>query len=64
METAGGKKRLLIPSGVQDGEVLKILGGGYKQKYHNKKGDHYVKIKIDIPRSISKEEKELYEMIK
>lgn len=42
---------------MQDGEVLKVIGGGYKQKYLKKKGDHYVKINLDIPKAITNEER-------
>ena len=55
IETVAGMKNLNIPCGIQDGEVIKISGGGYKKSQKiNKNGDHYVKIKIDIPKKISK----------
>jgi curved DNA-binding protein len=55
-----GNKNITIPKLTQNGKVLRLKGMGMPD--YNKKGvfgDLYLKIKIEIPKSISKEELEL-----
>ena len=55
-----GNKNITIPKLTQNGKVLRLKGMGMPD--YNKKGvfgDIYLKIKIEIPKSISKEELEL-----
>ena len=46
IETADGIRKVRIPSGIQDGEMIKVEGGGKKEKYKNRNGDHFVKIRL------------------
>ena len=46
IETMDGIRKIRIPSGIQDGEMIKVEGGGHKEKYKNRKGDHFVKVKL------------------
>jgi molecular chaperone DnaJ len=52
---------LKVPSGVQYNTALKIGGEGIKRR--GKPGDLLVRVKIITPRSVSNEQKELYEKI-
>jgi len=52
---------LKVPAGVQYDTALKIAGGGVKRRGHP--GDLLVRVKIVTPRSVSNEQKELYEKI-
>ncbi|MCD4745960.1 MAG: J domain-containing protein, partial [Bacteroidales bacterium] len=58
--TLKGNINITIPKLTHNGKVLRLKGMGMPQ--YNKKdvfGDLYIKIKIDIPKSLSKEEMEL-----
>jgi curved DNA-binding protein len=61
----GGKKEITIkiPSGIQNGQTLKVTGSGEVIK-NGKAGDLYIKIKINIPNKISKKARELLEELK
>jgi molecular chaperone DnaJ len=52
---------LKIPAGVQYGTALKLAGEGVKRR--GKPGDLLVRVKIATPRSVSNEQKELYQKI-
>ena len=52
-----------IPSGVHDGETMKMSGAGEAIK-NGKSGDLYIKINVKIPSKISKRAKELLEELK
>ena len=52
---------LKVPAGIQYNTALKINGEGVKRR--GKPGDLLVRVKIVTPRSISKEQKDLYEKI-
>ncbi len=55
----GGTISLKIPSGAQDGQLLKLKGKGIEST--SRLGDLYVRIRITIPRNMSSEEKRLME---
>ncbi|MCP2519008.1 molecular chaperone DnaJ [Candidatus Aminicenantes bacterium AC-335-A11] len=57
--TMEGKEKIKIPEGTQPGEVFRIKGKGMRSLGGHGKGDLYVKIKVVIPKNLSKEEKEL-----
>lgn len=60
------KERFLfkIPPGVEDGEVFKIKGKGIPHFNGYGRGDLYFKIKIKIPKKLTKRQKELLEKLK
>ena len=46
-----------IPKGTQPGTTLRIKGkGAPKLNQRNNRGDHYVTVKVRIPKELSKEE--------
>lgn len=51
---------LKIPNGTQSGKVFKLKGYGMPKMNVGGKGDHYIKIIVDIPQKLSSKEKELY----
>ena len=51
-----------IPKGIQSGEKLRIPGKGYKDGQGGR-GDLIAEIKIVVPKSLSDEEKEIYEKL-
>lgn len=60
VKTIQGDVKLKIPAGTQSGKVFKLKGYGMPRMNSAVKGDHYVKIIIQIPNKLSKKEKELY----
>ncbi|MBD2177734.1 molecular chaperone DnaJ [Pseudanabaena sp. FACHB-1998] len=65
INTVDGKKPLTIPAGTQPDTVLTLEGLGVP-KLGNPvaRGDHLIKIKIDIPTKIGTEEREVLEKLK
>ncbi|MFH1720185.1 MAG: molecular chaperone DnaJ [Patescibacteria group bacterium] len=60
IETVHGNVKLKIPSGTQSGKVFKITGKGIHRLHSSGNGDHYVKIKVNIPEKLSKKDRELW----
>lgn len=60
--TVYGKVKLTIPEGTQPNQKFRLRGKGVKTKGHT--GDEYVTVKVEIPKKVSKRERELYEEIK
>jgi DnaJ-class molecular chaperone len=63
VETIYSKEKIKVPAGTQDGQVFKIKGKGAPQMGGSGKGDHLVKVKIVVPKKLSKAEKELYQKL-
>ncbi len=59
IQTLDGEEKIKIPGGTQPGDVFRIKGKGMRSLEGHRRGDLYVKIKVIIPRNLSKEEKEL-----
>lgn len=55
--------KIKIPEGAQSGEVIKIVGKGYKDG-KGSRGDLLVTINIVIPKELSEEEKNIYRKLK
>lgn len=60
IQTIHGPINMKIPSGTQSGRTFKIKEYGIPKLGRAGKGDHFVKIIVDIPQKISKKERELY----
>lgn len=60
VETIDGKERIKIPAGTEDGKVFKLSDKGVPKVSGSGRGDHLVKVRILIPKKLSKKEKELY----
>ncbi len=60
--TLDGTVKLRIPAGVQTGQKLRLSGRGFPEK-GGQRGDLYVSIKLEIPGSLSTEERDLYERL-
>jgi len=56
----GGDEELSIPAGTQFGQSFRIKHKGLPTVRHAaRRGDQYVKVQINIPKELGKEEKEL-----
>merc|ERR1712125_69188 len=60
-----GEVTIKIPPGTQPGQVMRLKGNGAPRLGNpDSRGDHYVTMDIEIPKSLSKEEEELMEQLK
>lgn len=62
--TVHGKVKLKVPEGTEDGKILRLQGKGVPSMKSDANGDHYVKIKLHIPKNLSKDQKQLWEKLK
>jgi len=58
VETPYGPEKLTIQEGTQTGTVLKIKGKGIPNVRNHQKGDLYVKLTVETPKNLSKDQKE------
>lgn len=59
----GGKVKLEIPAGTQNGEQLRLKGKGMSKVRSTIRGDMFAHIHIEIPKNLTKKQKELLEML-
>jgi molecular chaperone DnaJ len=59
--TPEGAVSLKIPAGSNDGKLLKIKGRGAPKLKGNGKGDVVARVRIDVPKKLSKKQRELLE---
>ncbi|MFC1756319.1 molecular chaperone DnaJ [Patescibacteria group bacterium] len=64
IDTVEGDVKMKIPSGTQSGEIFRVKGKGVPHLGRNGKGDHWVKIIVDIPKKISREQKRIIEELR
>ena len=65
VETIFEDVKLKIPKGTQPGTIFKLKGKGVPLFNSPKdRGDHYVRVNIEIPTKLSRQEKELWEELK
>lgn len=62
--TVYGDVELTIPAGTQNNTQFRLKGKGVKDLRGGEQGDQYVQVNIEIPKKLSKEEKELYEKLR
>lgn len=60
-----GEVTIKVPAGTQPGQVMRLRGNGAPRLGNaDSRGDHYVTMNIEIPKDLSKEEKELVEKLR
>ncbi len=60
IETVHGKEKIKIPAGTEEGKVFKLTGKGSARLGGHGTGDHLAKVHLNIPKKLSKKEKDLY----
>lgn len=63
VSTVEGNVSLKVPPGTEPGTLIKIKGKGVVS-LRGGKGDHYVRVRIDVPKHLNSREKQLYEELK
>lgn len=64
IETLDGLIKIVVPEGVESGQLIRLKGHGMMHLGRSNRGDHYVKIKIRVPRKISREVRKKLEELK
>jgi len=59
VETVQGNVRIKIPAGTQPDALIRLRGKGVKMLRGSGFGDHYVRIKVIVPRNLTGKQKEL-----
>lgn len=59
IETIHGPVKLRIPSGTQPETLFRLRGKGVPRIKSSSNGDHYVRIKIHVPKTLTKRQREL-----
>lgn len=54
--TIDGKVKYNVPEGTQGGTVFRLKGKGIKKINRNDRGDHYVRVSVEIPKNLNKEQ--------
>ena len=57
--TIDGKVKYTIPEGTQTGTTFRLRGKGIPILNGKGRGDHYVTVNVEVPRNLSKRQKEL-----
>jgi len=62
--TLSGKVRLKVPPGTQSGQKFRLAGRGMPRLGNSREhGDLYVRILVQVPRSLTPEEQKLFEKL-
>jgi len=64
VDTIGGEVKLKIPAGTQSGETFRLKGHGVKHLSRFGHGDQYVRIQVETPKNLTREEREIFEKLK
>ena len=59
IETIDGDLKLRIPSGTQPGTAIRLRGKGVPHLHGQARGDHYVRIKVTVPKHLTGKQREL-----
>ena len=57
--TLDSKEKMKIESGTQPNSILKLKGKGLPKQNSNQRGDQYIRVVVEIPKKISKEQKNI-----
>ena len=60
-ETIDGKVEIRIPAGTESGQLIRLREKGIPVVNGRGRGDHYVRIKIMVPKKVSKQTRKLLE---
>ena len=63
VETIDGVVKMVIPEGTESGQLIRLRGHGITHLNQSTRGDHYVRVKIRVPKRVSKEVKKKLEEI-
>ena len=59
VDTLDGELKVVVPAGTESGQLIRLRGKGITNLGHSGRGDHFVQIKIKIPKKVGKKAKKL-----
>ncbi|OIP57902.1 MAG: molecular chaperone DnaJ [Candidatus Levybacteria bacterium CG_4_10_14_0_2_um_filter_36_16] len=59
ISTVEGRVKVKIPEGTQPGALIRLAGKGIKHVQGNGRGDHYIRIKVAVPKKLKGRQKEI-----
>ena len=57
-------KKMKIESGTQPNSIIKLKGRGLPRQNSGRRGDQYIHVVVEIPKKLSKEQKDLLQQFK
>jgi len=63
VDTVDGEVTIRVPAGTQPGTLVRLSSRGVPHLRGSARGDHYVKIKMIVPKKLSRRQKELLEQL-
>ncbi len=63
VKTVEGNVNVKVPAGAEPGTLIRIRGKGVASLRGGEKGSHYVRVRLEVPKTVSVEEKKLYEQL-
>ncbi len=64
VETVAGEESVKIRPGTQPGSVIRLRGKGVRRLQRPGRGDHYVRVDVEVPGKLTKRERQLYYELK
>jgi len=64
VETIDGKITVVVPEGTESGALIRLKGRGIQHLNRSTRGDHYIKIKIRVPKKLSRDARKKLEDLK
>ena len=61
IETIDGDLKIKIPGGTQPGTAIRLRGKGVQHLHGSGRGDHYLRIKVTVPKHLTGKQRELLE---
>jgi molecular chaperone DnaJ len=62
--TLNGSVKLSMPAGTQPGAVFRLKGKGLSEFGSERRGEMYVRVEVQIPQQLSRDERQLYELLR
>ncbi len=59
--TLEGKAKMKIPPGAQNGTIFRLRGKGFPRLHSSGRGDELVKIKVEIPSHLGREQRKIFQ---
>ncbi len=64
VETLDGPAKMVVPAGTESGQLIRLKGKGIPHLSGSGRGDHYIRVKIRVPKKLGKNAKKLLEELK
>jgi len=64
VETIDGIVKVAVPEGTESGQLIRLRGHGIQHLQRSSRGDHYVRVKIRVPKRVSRDIRKKLEEIK